>query len=93
MSRLTNDMETINMVLTDSVTRLISGVMMLAWLSPQSCLAQPYLAAVSMITIPLMMLTFTLGRQTHAQGLPRAAVLTGRTQRADRRDCHRAARH
>jgi len=66
MSRLTNDMETINMVLTDSVTRLISGVMMLAGVAAVMLWLNPYLAAVSMITIPLMMLTFTrwVGKRT-----------------------------
>jgi len=66
MSRLTNDMETINMVLTDSVTRLISGVMMLVGVAAVMLWLNPYLAAVSMITIPLMMLTFTrwVGKRT-----------------------------
>ena len=66
MSRLTNDMETINMVLTDSVTRLISGVMMLAGVAAVMLWLNPYLAAVSMITIPLMMVTFTrwVGKRT-----------------------------
>ncbi len=66
MSRLTNDMETINMVLTDSVTRLISGVMMLVGVAAVMLWLNPYLAAVSLITVPLMMLTFTrwVGKRT-----------------------------
>ena len=51
--------------------------------------AQP-LSAVSMITIPLMMLT-SRARQTHAQGLPQQrppGELNGLIE-----DRHRAARH
>jgi ATP-binding cassette, subfamily B, multidrug efflux pump len=54
MSRLTNDIENVNIVLADSVSQLVSGVLGLAGVATVMVLLNPRLAAVSLIAIPVM---------------------------------------
>ena len=55
MSRLTNDVENISNVLTESVTQLISGVLSVVGVAVMMFLINARLAAVSLVTIPVMM--------------------------------------
>jgi ATP-binding cassette subfamily B protein len=68
MSRLTNDMDNVSVVLAQSVTQLVSGVLtlvgvigMMLWLNPQ-------LALISLLTTPPIMLLLTrwVGTRTRA---------------------------
>jgi ATP-binding cassette subfamily B multidrug efflux pump len=56
MSRLSNDVENISMVLTQSVTQLISSVLSLVGVAIMMFLINVHLALVSLVTIPLMAL-------------------------------------
>ncbi len=56
MSRLTNDVENINMVLSESVTQLISGVLTLAGVTVVMLWVNPLLAAVTLLTTPPLMI-------------------------------------
>ncbi len=51
MSRLTNDVENVNMVLSDSVTQLISGVLSMVGVAVAMFLLNPILAAVSIAVV------------------------------------------
>jgi ATP-binding cassette subfamily B multidrug efflux pump len=55
MSRLTNDVETINNVLTHSVTQLISSVLTTTGVVIVMLSMDPMLAGVSLVTIPLVL--------------------------------------
>ncbi len=59
MSRLTNDVENINMVLSESVTQLISGVLTIVGVAAFMLWLNPTLAVISLVTIPAMMFVFT----------------------------------
>ena len=54
MSRLTNDVENISNVLTESVTQLLSGFLSLIGVATMMALINARLAVVSLVTIPLM---------------------------------------
>ena len=56
MSRLTNDVENISAVLTDGVTGLISSVMSLVGVAAMMLALNLRLAAVTLVTVPLMVL-------------------------------------
>ena len=59
MSRLTNDIENINMVLSESVTQLISGVLSLVGVAAVMLWLNPRLALVTLLTTPLMIMLLT----------------------------------
>ena len=56
MSRLTNDVENVNVVLSESATQLVSGVLSLIGVSAMMLWINPYLALVSLVTLPFMVL-------------------------------------
>ncbi|MEZ4865444.1 MAG: ABC transporter ATP-binding protein [Caldilineaceae bacterium] len=60
MSRLTNDIENVNAVLSENVTQLISGLLSLVGVAAMMLWLNPYLALVSLTIQPL--LVFTLAR-------------------------------
>ncbi len=68
MSRLTNDVENISMVLAQSVTQLVSAVLSLAGTAAVMLALNWRLALVTMLTVPLMMLFLTrwVGGRTRA---------------------------
>jgi ATP-binding cassette subfamily B protein len=51
MSRLTNDVENVNMVLTDSVTQIVSGVLSMAGVATAMFIINVPLAFVSLVTV------------------------------------------
>ena len=59
MSRLTNDMENISMVLAQGVTQLVSGVLTLIGVAVVMLLLNWRLALVTLVTIPVTMLLLT----------------------------------
>ncbi len=59
MSRLTNDVENISNVLTESVVQLISGVLTMVGVAVMMILINPRLAVVTLLTIPLVMILIT----------------------------------
>ncbi|MGC8780925.1 MAG: ABC transporter ATP-binding protein, partial [Anaerolineae bacterium] len=59
MSRLTNDVENVSMVLAQSVTQLISGVLSLVGVAAVMLFLNWRLALVTLLTIPVMMLLLT----------------------------------
>ncbi len=59
MSRLTNDVENINLVLTDSATQLVSGVLGMIGVAAVMFWLNPTLALVSIATISVLTLTLT----------------------------------
>ena len=65
MSRLTNDIDTINRVLSMSVTQMISGLLTLVGIVVMMFLLNVWLALGSLIVLPLMvLLTLAVGRRT-----------------------------
>jgi len=65
MSRLTNDVENINMVLTESVTQLISSTLSMAGIAVMMFLINVRLAIVTLLTIPMTVgLSQLIARQT-----------------------------
>jgi ATP-binding cassette subfamily B protein len=68
MSRLTNDVENISMVLAQGVTQLVSGALSLIGVTLVMLLLNWRLALVTLVTIPAMMLVLTrwLGSHTRA---------------------------
>ena len=56
MSRLTNDVENINNILTQAVTQLVASVLTTAGVVVIMFVMQPVLAAISLCTIPLVIL-------------------------------------
>jgi ATP-binding cassette subfamily B protein len=56
MSRLTNDVENINMVLSESITQLMSGVLTLVGVTAVILWLNPLLALVTLLSAPPMML-------------------------------------
>jgi ATP-binding cassette subfamily B multidrug efflux pump len=56
MSRLTNDVENINNVLSTIVTQLVSAVLTMGGVAVVMVLINPQLAAVTLLTVPLMIL-------------------------------------
>lgn len=59
MSRLTNDIEAVNMVLSESVTQLISGILSLFAIAIVMFWLNPLLALVVLLTTPLMITLLT----------------------------------
>lgn len=59
MSRLSNDVENVNMVLAESATQLVSGALSLVGVVAMMLWLNPRLALVSLLTLPLMMLLLT----------------------------------
>ncbi|MFN8489538.1 MAG: ABC transporter ATP-binding protein [Caldilineaceae bacterium] len=59
MSRLTNDVENINMVLSESATQLISGILNLITVAALMLWLNPRLALVTIVSTPLLMSLFT----------------------------------
>jgi ATP-binding cassette subfamily B protein len=59
MSRLTNDVEMINTVLSESVTQLISGLLSLVAIAAVMLWLNPMLALVVLLTTPLLMTLLT----------------------------------
>jgi len=68
MSRLTNDVENVSMVLAQSVTQLVSGLLSLVGVTIVMLLLNWRLALVTLLTIPVMMtlLTRWIGGRTRA---------------------------
>jgi len=65
MSRLTNDMDAINQVLTNHATQLFTGLLTLAGVLVIIFILSPWLAAGSMLAFPLMIgLVGMVGRKT-----------------------------
>lgn len=56
MSRLTNDVDNINMVLSQSITQLFSGVVNIAGMLTAMLLLNPLLTLIGLLTMPLMFL-------------------------------------
>ena len=56
MSRLTNDVENINQVLADSVVQLVSGVLSAVGVAVVMFVINPWLAAISLVSISGMTL-------------------------------------
>lgn len=65
MSRLTNDIENVNAVLSESITQLVSGVLSLVTVAIAMIWLNPRLAAVTMLTIPLLMFFLTRWIASH----------------------------
>jgi len=59
MSRLTNDVENINLVLSDSLTQLVSGVVSMFGVAVAMLVINPRLTIVSVVTISVLSLTLT----------------------------------
>src|SRR4029078_4656987 len=59
MSRLTNDVETINLVLTESVTQLAAGALAMVGIAGVMFWINPWLALVSVLIVPTMSLALT----------------------------------
>jgi ATP-binding cassette subfamily B protein len=59
MSRLTNDVENINLVLTDSATQLVSGILGMVGVAAVMFWLNPTLALVSIVVISALTLTLT----------------------------------
>jgi ATP-binding cassette subfamily B multidrug efflux pump len=59
MSRVTNDIENINTVLSSSVVQLFSGVLTMLGVALMMVWINPRLAAVTLVTVPLVMLLLT----------------------------------
>jgi ATP-binding cassette subfamily B protein len=57
MSRLTNDVEAINLVLTESVTQLAAGALSMVGIAAVMFWMNPLLALVSVLVVPTMSLT------------------------------------
>ncbi len=68
MSRLTNDVENINNVLTESVVQFFSGVLSMVGIALVMIRINPRLAVVVLLTIPLIMIVLTrqVARRTRA---------------------------
>ena len=65
MSRLTNDMDAINQVLTNHATQMFTGLLTLAGILAIIFILSPWLAAGSMLAFPLMIgLVGIVGRKT-----------------------------
>jgi len=66
MSRLTNDVENVNNVLSESATQLVSGILSLIGVAAVMLWINPRLALVSLVTLPLIMLLLTrwVGQRT-----------------------------
>jgi ATP-binding cassette, subfamily B, multidrug efflux pump len=65
MSRLTNDMDAINRVLTNNVTQLFTGILTLTGILAIIFILSPWLAAGSMLAFPLMIgLVGMVGKKT-----------------------------
>lgn len=66
MSRLTNDLENVNTVLSESAAQLISGLLSLVGVAAVMLWINPRLALISLVTLPLMMLLLMrwVGRRT-----------------------------
>lgn len=56
MSRLTNDVDNINMTLSQSITQLFSGVIMIIGMLIAMLLLNPFLTFIGFLTMPLMFL-------------------------------------
>jgi ATP-binding cassette subfamily B protein len=67
MSRLTNDVENVNLVLTDSTTQLVSGVLGMVGVAAIMCWLNPRLAAVSIVVIPALSLTLNRWVASHTR--------------------------
>lgn len=67
MSRLTNDVEMVNTVLSESVTQLIAGVLSLVAIALVMFWINPLLAAVTILTTPLLMTILTRLVVRHTQ--------------------------
>ena len=65
MSRLTNDIENVNAVLSESVVQLVSGLLTLVTVTIAMIFLNPILAAVTLVTIPAMMILFTRWIASH----------------------------
>ncbi|HAJ36549.1 MAG TPA: multidrug ABC transporter ATP-binding protein [Chloroflexi bacterium] len=59
MSRLTNDVEMINNVLSESVTQLISGLLSLVAIAAMMLWLNPLLAIITLLTTPVLMTLLT----------------------------------
>lgn len=59
MSRLANDVENINMVLSESVTQLISNVLSMVGIVIIMLLINPLLGGITLVTIPFMTIVVT----------------------------------
>lgn len=68
MSRLTNDLENVNMMLTESATQLISGILSLIGMAAMMAWLNPRLALVSLLTVLLLMflLSHEVAKRTRA---------------------------
>jgi ATP-binding cassette subfamily B multidrug efflux pump len=67
MSRLTNDMDAINQVLTSNAGQLFTGILTLGGILAIMLILNPWLAAGSMLAFPLMIgLVGMVGRRTRA---------------------------
>lgn len=65
MSRLTNDIDNINIILSQSVVQLFAGVIMIAGMLVAMLLLSPFLTLINILTTPLMYLgTKILARNT-----------------------------
>jgi len=77
MSRLTNDVENISMVLAQSVTQLVSGLLSVTGVAGVMLLLNWRMAIVTLVTIPAMMLVLTrwVGSRTRAGFRQQQALL------------------
>lgn len=57
MSRLTNDVDNINMTLSQSVTQFFSGIIMIVGMFIAMIVLSPKLTLIGMLTVPLMLLS------------------------------------
>ena len=65
MSRLTNDIENVNAVLSESIVQLVSGALTLVTVAIAMILLNPWLAAVTLITVPTLMIFLTRWIASH----------------------------
>lgn len=67
MSRLTNDIENVNAVLSESTVQLVSGVLSLVTVAATMLWLNPGLAAVTLLTIPLLMVSLSRWIASHTR--------------------------
>jgi ATP-binding cassette subfamily B protein len=67
MSRLTNDVDNVNTVLSESVTQLLSGILSMVGIAAVMLWLNPALALITMVTTPAMIIPMTRAVVTRAR--------------------------
>jgi ATP-binding cassette subfamily B protein len=78
MSRLTNDIENVNAVLSESIVQLVSGVLSLIAVAIAMIWLNPILAAITLVTIPSLMILLSRWIASHtSEGFRRQQAQLG----------------